>query len=227
MTETAEAGDLLLRAKRLSAVARAKRDNEDAAQTQGQVSTAIHRLNTALLELDSRLRIHRSLADLGADVAPVTGLTRSASSLRDHVQGVGRPTAQFLNARSKDVSLIVAATNTEDVQAWRTWAMGRTLELDEESIPTFGAHALRARERIRDLRDLASKDPTVANITLFKVGLDGARDALASLAEAVNTDDLMTRIAAGTVTLADLSDADVAELRADVETARQIRLGIS
>lgn len=226
MPEAAMSDALLIRAKRLAAQARAKRDNEGETQAHAQVTTALQKLDNLLIELKQGLNVHRALAGIGVAVAPLDGLTKPATTLRDQVQKVGRPTARFLTARSSEISRIIATMRAADKQAWRDWAGAQIDDLHEESLPPFGSHANQARSRIRSLREFSAKDPTLAFISSFKVTLDAAHDNVAAIREAVDTEDLKARIAAGGVTLADLSDEDLAELRADAATAGRIELGI-
>ncbi len=218
--------DLLIRAKRLGALARAKRDNEGEAQAQGQVATALHKLNGLLGELDSDLNVRRALVRAGVPVSAIDGLRKPADALREHVKLVGRPTAQYLTARSVDVTRLRDSIRGTNKQVWRGWAESQVDALDEESLSPFGAHANQARERIQVLRKYATDVPTPALITSYKVTLDGAREDLAAIKEAVDPEDLRARIAAGGVTLADLSDEDLAELRMDAATAGRITLSI-
>jgi len=226
MPEAATTEDLLLRAKRLGALARAKRDNEGEAQAQGQVATALHKLNNLLIEMDSNLKVRRALARAGVPVSAIDGLERPANALREQVKSVGRPTAQYLTARSGDVTRLRDTMGSANKLAWREWAESQIDALDEESLPPFGDHANQARERIQMLRQFAGDIPTRAIITLFKVTLDGVRENLAAIIEAVDPEDLKARIAAGGVTLADLSDEELAELRMDAAIAGRINLSI-
>jgi hypothetical protein len=226
MPEVATTEDLLLRAKRLGALARAKRDNEGEAQAQGQVATALHKLNNLLIEMDSNLKVRRALVHATVPVPPVDGLEKPADALRDQVKKVGRPTAQYLTARSGDVTRLCDTISSANKQAWREWAQTQIDTLGESSLPLFGTQANGVRERIRSLRPLAADTPTTTVITVFKVTLDSARDNLQAIAEGVDPEDLKARIAAGGVTLADLSNEDLAELRADAATARRINLSI-
>jgi hypothetical protein len=226
MPEVGTTEDLLLRAKRLGALARAKRDNEGEAQEQGQVATALHKLNNLLIEMDSNLKVRRALLRAGAPLPPVDDLEKPANALRDQVKRVGRPTAQYLTARSGDVTRLRDTIGSANKQAWREWAQSQIDALDENSLPLFGTLANEVREGIRKLRLLAAETPSAAVITLFRVTLDSARDSLHEMADGGDPEDLKARIAAGGVTLADLSDENVAELRADAATARRIRLSI-
>jgi hypothetical protein len=226
MPEAASVENLLLRAKRLAALARAKRDNEGEVQAQGQVATALHKLDSLLIEMDSNLKVRRALARAGVPLSPVDDLDKPANALRDQVKNVGRPTAQYLNARSGDVTRLRDSIGSADKQAWRNWAESQIDALGEETLPPFGDHANQARERIQMLRRFAGEIPTRATITSFKVMMDGVRENLVAIDEAVDPEDLKARIAAGGVTLGDLSDEELAELRMDAAIAGRINLSI-
>ncbi|ADB29934.1 hypothetical protein Kfla_0821 [Kribbella flavida DSM 17836] len=226
MSEATTTNTLALRTRRLSALARAKRDNEGETQAQGQVATALYKLNGLLIELDSSLKTRRALVRAGVTLPPLDGLSKPATALRDHFKNVGRPAAQFLTARSKDVAKLRDTMTGSHKQAWRQWAESQIDALDEASLPPFGTHANAVRERIQSLRRYAAESPTLAVISSFKVTLDAARDNLAAIAEGLDPENLEARIVAGGMTLADLSDDDLVELRADSALAARIQLSI-
>ena len=130
MTGVAAADAIGVRAKRLAALARAKGDDESESQDQSQVQAALNKLDSELASFAGDLDVHRALAAAGVSVEAATDLDKPAKALRDRVASQGRPTAQYLNARVRDVVALRTDIVVNNRDAWRSWA-----EAQIESLP--------------------------------------------------------------------------------------------
>lgn len=218
------AEDLLTRAKRLRAAARSKRDNQRDQQAQGQVATALNTLRGNLSELGIALALRKRLVEAGVPVSDIAGLAKPALALRDHVRDVGRPTGQFLTARSRDVARLRDEVRLANTGAWKEWATAALEEISLDELPAFGQRANGVRDRMRTLSGWASESPSGANITQFMMTLKFVKEDIAAIVDGSDPEDLWTRVSSGRVTLADLSNVELAELRSNADVASRIQL---
>ena len=121
MNNSAAGAILAERARRLTALARAKRDDLDVSQAQGQVQTALNKLDQELRALGGVLAVHRRLKANGVPVSDPGDLEKPAIRLKEQAD-LGRPTGQFLNARTRDVVGARSAIEDANAEAWRAWA---------------------------------------------------------------------------------------------------------
>ena len=224
MATEAVMDDLLTRTKRLRAAARTKRDNQRDQQAQGQVATALSTLRGNLTELGAALALRARLIEAGIPVSEIPDLSKPALALRDHVRDVGRPTGQFLSARSRDVARLRDDARSANGRAWEAWATAALEEVSLDELPAFGERANGVRERMRMLWGWARDAPSGANITQFKLTLQFVHEDIAAILDRSDPEDLWTRISGGRVTLADLSNAELAELRSNADVASKIQL---
>lgn len=120
MNDSAPSAILAERARRLTALARAKRDDLDVSQAQGQVQTALNKLDQELRTLGGVLAVHRRLKQDGVPVTAPGDLEKPAIRLKEQAL-LGRPTGQFLNARTRDVVAASTAIENANAEAWRAW----------------------------------------------------------------------------------------------------------
>ena len=111
----AELDSLLVQAQRLSAVARAKKENERDSQTEGQVATALNKLNAATSRNSAmQLWHYRDGAREGrSPVSAVPGPEGSVLALKSHV-GYRAPVSpvpdQALHGPGRNVKVLQSAT---------------------------------------------------------------------------------------------------------------------
>lgn len=217
--------NLATRAKRLTALSRAKRDNLDKSQAQGQVQTALNRLDLGLGNLGGALKVHRKLKETGVPVTDPVGLEKPAKSLKQEA-ALGRPTAQFLQVRARGVEASCSAIDTESNSAWQTWAAARIEGLPLALLPRV--HFSRrgtTQKRIFAMRALAGKKPNIPDIIQFQQWHGSVKEELGEVGDA-SIDSLLGRFSAGRILLADLSDAELEMLREDDSLSDQIYLHI-
>jgi hypothetical protein len=226
MSDTAATGILLSRAKRLAAIGRAKRDDEGASQDQSQAQTALNKLDAELSGFAGVLAVHRALRKAGVPVEAVSELDKPVTALRERVASQGRPTAQYLNARVRDIASLRSQMSESDKVAWRGWAEAQIASLPQELLPRLGVGQASAKERIRKLRLVAVAPPNKSDITLFKLSLDHVKDILADVEDAGDLNALLARFNSngGRLPLSEVTDEELALIRNDASLAEQIFL---
>lgn len=225
MNDSAAGTVLAERARRLTALARAKRDDLDASQAQAQVQTALNKLDQELRALGGELAIHRKLRENGVPVSPPGDLENPAMRLKQQAD-IGRPTGQFLNARARDVIAERTAIEKANADAWREWATGKLGELPLAVMPRLNWNLRSATTtRIATMRALASKKPNIADIIQFQQYFGRVKEDLDAV-ESAGVDSLLERLVEGRILLADLSDEDLELLRGDASLRDQIYLQI-
>jgi hypothetical protein len=225
--EDVSVASVAVRARRLSALSRAKRQDDKEVQELGQLQTSLNRLHAELVELSRVVDTHRKLEASGLPVAALPDLSGAALRLKDQIDSVGRPTAQFLTARTKNVTEARAATEESDIAIWRQWATEQVEALPVAVLPRLPALARsRAESRIASLKKLANEKPSVASIAQFQTSLGIMDEELASVEEA-SVDAVLRRFTNGRIRLADLSEAELQTLQLDESLADQLYLHIS
>ncbi|MFW6600441.1 hypothetical protein ACQBAU_00410 [Propionibacteriaceae bacterium Y2011] len=226
MSDTAPTASLATRARRLTALARARRDDRDVSQAQGQVQTAINKLDQELRTLSSVLDVHRKLKKAGVPVTDPGHLEQPVKRLKEQA-GLGRPTAQFLNARTRDVLAARSAIDDANADAWRTWAaqMVDGLPLALQPRVPF-SHRRATATRISNMKTRAARKPSIADITEFQRFYDRVKEELAAV-DGASIDALLNRFTDGRILLADLSDAELEMLREDASLSDQLYLHIA
>jgi|SRR5665213_118602 len=225
MTDASLSDSVAMRARKLTALSRAKSDNEKETQDQSQVETALRKLNTELGELGTALTAHRKLSEVGVPVQAVAGLDKPARRLRDQVEGIGRPTAQFLTARSKDVSTTRSDISDTDKSAWRSWAEQAIAQLPTGLVPTLNpAQRQQVTTKIGELKK-ASAVPQVrsSDVTIFTVTLQTVKDMLTAAGES-DLNGVLAKFENGRVRLAELSDDELRMIREATSLSEQLYL---
>lgn len=226
MDEPAASDTLIVAAKRLAALARSKRDDEGASQDHSQAQTALTKLDSELTGFMSVLVVHRALKTLGVAVESIPGLDKPAVTLRDRIASQGRPTAQYLNARVRDVAIQRSQMAENDRAAWRGWAEAQIASLPLALLPRLGLDQASTRERVRKLKSDAVAPPDKSVITLFKLSMDQVKDILAEVEDAGDLNALLARFHSngGRLRLSEVADDEVALIRKDPSLAEQIFL---
>lgn len=218
---------VVVRARRLSALSRAKRQGDQEGQELGQVQTALNKLYSELIELSRVVDTHRKLERTGLSVSALPDLSAAAQRLQDQMDSVGRPSAQFLTARTKNVMEARAAIDESDNAIWRQWASEQIEALPVAVLPRMPALSRsQVESRMAGLRKLANDKPSVANIAQFQTSLGIVDDVLGSVEEA-SIDAVLRRFTDGRIRLAELSEEDLQTLRLDESLADQLYLHIS
>lgn len=222
--ETVHTG-LAVRARQLAALARAKSDDERETQDQTQVENALVKLNTGLGALGTALNLHRTLAKAGVPVEPAKDLDKPAKRLRDQIETIGRPTLQFLTARTNDVAKACSEIEVRDKAAWRAWAEETIAQLHHGLIPRLGpVDRPYVTSRIGDLKKSAvSPRLSSGDVAVFLTTLQSVRDRLGDVEES-RLDAVLAKFENGRVRLADLTDDELRMLRDDGLMADQLYL---
>ena len=215
---------LLIHAQRLSAIARAKKENENDAQAEGQVATALSKINGQLAELEGAVRAYKSLSTAQVVIAPAPNLRGPVTALQSQVAKLGRPSAQFLTKRSGDLAGHIAALKVATDAAWKTWATEQIDALRGDDITEQGPRVVKIKADIEDLRGNSMQKFSSADFNIFLLGLARVRDQIEDLQTPTDVEMLVSRIKESGVTLADLTDGEVAELRADPAVAGRISM---
>lgn len=228
-TEEPEAAttSLAARAKQLAARARAKAEDEKETQDQGQTETALTRLNAELSELSKVLQAHRALRNVGAPVEEKVDLMKPALALRTRVTEVGRPAAQFLHARTRDVTAAKSAMAQANRAVWQVWAAAEIDKLPLRLVPRVNlVQRESTRRRIKDLRAAAAIAPTAVEVRAFTQNLAAVREELQRV-KGSEIDGVLDRFVNGRIRLADLSDDELTKLRRDEFLSQQLYLCLS
>lgn len=224
MNDASSTTGLITRAKRLTALARAKRENQKEAQDLGQFQTALDKLDQALQELSRTLGIRRKLISSSINVAEPPSLTEAARKLQAQVETVGRPTAQFIYARVKDVSTANSAIAEENVRAWQAWASHKMEELPVLLLPRLDVNRRDgARTRVLNLEKWAAGPVDVGIVGQFLTAYEIVKDDLDSVG-AATIDGVLERFENGRIRLSDLSDVELVMLREEDSLADQLFL---
>ncbi|MGY1680618.1 hypothetical protein [Geodermatophilus sp. SYSU D01176] len=228
MTETADMQSLYVRAKRLTALSRAKSENAKETQEQGQAETALYNLKAELARLENALGVYRKLREVGAPVTDLPDLAAPARRLRDHVETTGRPTHQFLNARKTDVSKAATDMAAANQQAWRSWATEEIDKLPLAALPKLNPADRRQAASALDTmkKAAAASQISISEVTIFRVALSNAAELLANIGT-TESDGILSRFQSGQILLSLLSDEDLATLRSDEALKDQLYVVIS
>ena len=228
MTETADAQSLLTRAKRLTALSRAKSENAKETQEQGQAETALHNLKAELAKLDNVLAAYRKLREAGAPVAELPDLAASARRLRDHIESTGRPTHQFLNARKTDVTKAATDIAAANQQVWKSWASAELDKLPLAALPKLSPPDRQQATDTLDTIKRAAAAPQVSSgdVTTFRLALAKVAELLAGVG-ATESDGVLSRFESRRILLSLLSDEELTTLRSDEALKDQLYVVIS
>lgn len=228
MTETANPPSLLTRAKRLTALSRAKSENAKESQEQGQAETALNNLKAELANLHNVLAAYRKLREAGAPVADLPDLAAPARRLRDHIETTGRPTHQFLNTRKTDVSKAATDIAAANQQAWRSWASEEVNKLPFATLPKLNpADRRQATSTLETCRKTAAAaQVSSSDVTTFRLALASVSELLADIGTTAS-DGVLSRFENGRILLSLLSDEDLTTLRSDEALKDQLYVVIS
>lgn len=222
MSETTLAED----ARRLAAIARAKRETETDSQEQRRVQNQIEKLRSELITLRKSLEIHRRLADIGAPLNQMPDLAAAPREIRDQITRTGRPTWQYLNARASRLERANVEISAANTQAWTSWATAQISSLATTLIPRLGSERRNSEARVQTLEKTAGKAPDLAAIDHFRLTWRRVHDDLADV-ESAGVNAVLSRFVQGRIRLFDLSEDELELLRADETLRSQLYLSLS
>lgn len=222
MSETTLAED----ARRLAAIARAKRESETDSQEQRRLQAQLEKLRVELETLRKGLEIHRRLADIGASVDNLPDLTAAPREVRDQVNRTGRPKWQYISARVSRLERANSEISLADTQAWTSWAFGQISTLPTSLIPRLGSERRSTEARVQTLEKSAAKAPNLAAISEFQLIWRRVRDELADV-ESAGVNAVLNRFVQGRIRLSDISEDELELLRADETLSSQLYLSLS
>lgn len=218
---------LFTRAKRLQAFARAERSAQEANQDHQRTTLALGKLDVALAELAVALKTYEALQAQGIQLSPLPALEAPPAELRAHIDSVGRPTPERLTGAVGKVSRATASILGDLDARWRTWSANRLDELPTPRIPRLAPPERRRVEtRLASLRTDSRNAPTSASVNQFKLGFEAVSEALDAVTVHSLLEEALSKVMSSSppVTLADLSDEEIAVLRDDSAVAAQIVL---
>lgn len=215
---------LLQKADLLRTLARTNAEGAKERRDREQAALALDALEAELSSLESRAAAARAARAAGVPVGDVAALARPGmDNLAARAQD-GLPNQQALQAATRKVRGNREAIESALGTAWRTWAAAELAEL-----PVTRGALLPPIERqsfadgYESLRTLARNVPSAADVEAFTARLRRVRGLL----DAVDANDALLALLARLepaegVRLDDLSDADIALLRAHPDVAEQI-----
>lgn len=217
---------LLTRAKRLQAFARAERSDKEATQDHQRTTLALGKLDVAVTDLAVALKTYAVLHGLVVQLSPLPDLGTAPAELREHANSIGRPTPERLTGAVGKVSRATKSILDDLDGRWRLWAVDRLEGVPIQRIPRLAPAERRQVEvRLASLRADSRSAPSSASANQFKVGLDAVNDALARVAVHSLLEEALSKVMSSPpVTLAELSDEEIAALRDDSGVATQIVL---
>lgn len=223
MSET-QPGGLLVRAKRLTSLARQAREGAEAVQDHTRTETALSKLDSSLRELETAVRLQSKLVDNGVASKTEIDLTKAAEELKKHIVAVGRPSPQLLQARAKDAGKAVRALSDAASLAWAGWAQSRLDELPIDRLARLGFDRRSVELRLENLRRLSIASPTSDSVDAFISSFDAVAARLAKVEPEGPLDALLAKLPCH---LDELTDDELRMLRDDhADIAAQIILRV-
>ncbi len=226
MSDNTASMSLADKARRLAALARARRESETDVQDQLRLENQLSKLTVEVRTLKAALDTHRGLKAIGVPVANLPDLTSAPNGLRDHVDRIGRPNWQYVSARVTSLSKAHAKVTEADAQAWTSWANSEIARLPRELIPRLGFDRGTTESRVATLEKLASRPPTMSSPAEFRMLLRRVEDDLQSV-ESAGVDAVLSRFVQGRIRLSDLSEDELELLRSDETVRNQLYLSLS
>lgn len=201
---------LLVRAKRLTSLARQAREGQEAVQDLTRTETALTKLESALNDLEAAVRIRAKLIGAGVTLEEQPDLAKAPRELERHIASVGRPTPQLLNARAASVAKSTKTLVELSAQVWAEWSRERLSTLPIDRVARLGFEKSLVESRLDTLKRIAGAPPTSANVDIFVQNYDAVEARLAKVASDRPLDELLARFPCH---LDELSDADLRLLR--------------
>lgn len=226
MSDLSSALSLAEKARRLAALARAKRESETESQDQVRFEAQIAKLTVEMGTLNKALATHRRLESAGVPVNSLPDLKRAPRELRDQVSRIGRPTWQYINARVTSLAKAHVAIIESDTAAWQAWARDQISGLPLALVPRLGFERRSTEGRVATLRKLASAAPIPASLSEFQSLFERVENDLKRV-ESAGVDAVLARFVQGRMLLADLSEEELALLRSENALRTQLYVALS
>jgi hypothetical protein len=223
MSET-QPGGLLVRAKRLTSLARQAREGAEAVQDHTRTETALAKLDSSLRELEAAVRLQSKLVEKAVAAQTEIDLTKAPEELKKHILTVGRPSPQLLQARANDAGKAVRALSDAASSTWASWAQGRLDELPVDRLARLGFERKGVELRLESIRRIATAPPTSDSVDTFISSFDSVASRLAKVEPEGPLDALLAKLPCH---LDELTDDELRMLRDDhADIAAQIILRV-
>lgn len=217
---------LLIRARRLQAFGRAENEKRNEKQDHQRLTLALQKLEDAIAVLESCLKTHRALVSLGIPLSPLPDIHKAPAELRDYVNSIARPTFERITGATGKVNRTTEKIRDDLNSQWQSWASEQIREL-----PLYKTALLTpTRKRQVDtwllsLRSDARGSAGAASAQQFSVRLEAVQAELGQASEDSILEMALRKIMdTPPITLAGLSDEELAALRNDQSVAEQIML---
>lgn len=201
---------LLVRAKRLTSLARQAREGQEAVQDLTRTETALTKLESALNDLEAAVEIRAKLIGAGVTLEEQPDLAKAPRELERHIASVGRPTPQLLNARAASVAKSTKILVESSAQGWADWSRERLSALPVDRVARLGFDKAAVESRIGTLKRVAVAPPASATVDIFVQNYDAVKSRLEKVASDGPIDELLARLPCH---LDELSDGDLHLLR--------------
>ncbi|MBF6414623.1 hypothetical protein [Nocardia cyriacigeorgica] len=214
---------LLTRSRRLAFLAGMRREGAEKRQDVERTNTALEELAKELTALDASLKLHAFLVGRGIAAEIEIDFGRAPRVLRNHIDQVGRPSPQFLKARTKDARKAREELDASAANSWAQWSQETLGELPLSRIALLDARRVLVETDVRDMKLVAGKPPTIASVEMFLSKYASVKERFDSLGPTAEVDTVLAKLPCR---LSDLSDEDIALLRShDVDPQISLRTG--
>lgn len=219
---------LLDKARRVEGLARTFAEGATERREREQTSLALTQTEIALTQLAGSVRAARAATALGLSIPGIAEHARAGLSNLAARAGEGMlPSRRVLQAARTKLDASRTALDRAIDTAWRPWAAAQIASLTQSN-KTFATPLSRQAidQDIQELSRLAArKPPNAGEIETFARVHTRVRRALEELTGDENVAGILARLdSTDTVTLADLSDAELHLLRSQPLVAEQIEL---
>ncbi|MGI5216889.1 hypothetical protein [Nocardia sp. CA-290969] len=201
---------LLTRSRRLTDLARNRREGAENTENITRTNTALQELAKELTSLDASLKLYTFLVEKSIADDLSIDLTKAPRDLRDHIDHVGRPTPHLLHARRRDASKVRQTIDASASSSWANWSQERLNELPLSRMALLGPRKMLVDTTVRDMKQAASKPPTVAGVETFLSKFASVNTLFDELGPTSELDAVLAKFPCR---LSDLSDADIILLR--------------
>lgn len=203
---------LLVRAKRLTSLARQAREGAEAIQDHTRTETALSKLDASLNELETAVKLEAKLVESGVISASEFDLTKAPTELQRHIATVGRPSPQLLTARANDAKKAVRALSEAATEAWMTWSQGRLNVLPVDRMARLGFDRRTIELRLESLKRIAGAPPTTDSVNTFLETFEAVASRLDKVTPEGPLDALLAKLPCH---LDELTDDELRLLRVD------------
>jgi hypothetical protein len=217
---------VLAKAQTLAAVARTYAEGADEQAQRQQIDVMLTQLEREVAQLRTAVHVHAEAGTLGVPVEDLSAVIADGLDALRTRASQGLPTQQALRSARDKARRGREAVESAVGTAWELWTEQQLSILQVNRAKRLGPqHRLRAEELVRRLRTAASASQvSVSILGQFRRDLEEFRKALASIGSDDPFVPLFDRIRTERLTLADLTDDELALLRSDAEAASQIAL---